>query len=222
MFDSPGLLLETQKSTLAGFIWTNFGIEDSTVPSGVKYVIDGGALLHRIPWERGTTFRSIIKKYTDYVQRQYGQAMVIFDGYDSASTKDMTHQRCHKGKMGTKVSFTLDMNLTESKDLFLTHSTNKQSFIDFLGKALCLSGCQVFHAKSDADLLIVLKAVESAKTMKTVLVGGDTDLLVLLLYHAELQSFDLYFAPEPKKNTKCRTWNIKKVKAKLSPCNAWM
>ena len=215
IFDSPGLLLEAQKSTLAEFIWTNFGIEDSAVPSGVKYVIDGGALLHRIPWERGTTFRSIVKKYTDYVKRRYGEAMVIFDGYDSASTKDMTHQRRLKGKKGTKVSFTLDMNLTESKDLFLTHSTNKQRFIDFLGKVLRLSGCQVFHSKLDADLFIVLKAVESAKTMKTVLVGDDTDLLVLLLYHAELQSFDLYFAPEPKKNSKCRTWDIKKVKAKL-------
>ena len=59
------------------------------------------------------------------------------------------------------------MNLTESKDLFLAHSTNKQRFIDYLGKALCQSGCQVFHAKADADLLIVLKAVEAAKTMKT-------------------------------------------------------
>ena len=60
--------------------------------------------------------------------------MVIFDGYDSASTKDMTHQRRHKGKKGTKVSFTLDMNLTRSKDLFLAHSTNKQRFIAFLGR----------------------------------------------------------------------------------------
>ena len=30
-----------------------------------------------------------------------------------------------------------------------------------------------------------------------------------------MQSFDLYFAPEPKRNSKCRTWDIKKVKAKL-------
>ena len=107
------------------------------------------------------------------------------------------------------------MNLTESKDLFLTHSSNKQRFIDYLGKALCQSGCQVLHAKADADLLIVLKAVEVAKTTKTALVGDGTDLLFLLLYHAELQSFDLYFAPEPKKNSKCRTWDIKNVKAKL-------
>ena len=107
------------------------------------------------------------------------------------------------------------MNLTESKDFFLAHSTNKQRFIDYLGKGLCQSGCQDFHAKADADLLIVLKAVEAAKTTKTVLVGDHTDLLVLLLYHAELQSVDLCFAPEPKRNSRCRTWGIKKVKAKL-------
>ena len=53
--------------------------------------------------------------------------------------------------------------------------------------------------------------------MNTVVVGDDTDLLVLLLYHTKLQSFDIFFAPEPKKNSKCRTWDIKKVKAKLGP-----
>ena len=33
----------------------------------------------------------------------------------------------------------------------------------------------------------------------TVLVGDDTDLLVLLCYHANLDSCDIFFRPEPKK-----------------------
>ena len=39
-------------------------------------------------------------------------------------------------------------------------------------------------------------------TNSTVLVGDDTDLIVLLCYHASLGFHDLFFCPKPKKNTK--------------------
>ena len=45
-------------------------------------------------------------------------------------------------------------------------------------------GCITHHANDDADLLIVNTAVESARTSAMVLVGDDTDLLVLLCYYA--------------------------------------
>ena len=51
-----------------------------------------------------------------------------------------------------------------------------------------------------------------------VLVGDDTDLLVLLCYHVSLESHDLLFRPEPKKSIKQpRVWNIKAVKQRLVP-----
>ena len=31
------------------------------------YVVDGGSLLHRIPWQKGSTYNSICQKYTDYM-----------------------------------------------------------------------------------------------------------------------------------------------------------
>ena len=37
------------------------------------------------------------------------------------------------------------------------------------------SNCKTYHAPGDANLLIVQKAVHSATTSKTVLVGEDTD-----------------------------------------------
>ena len=52
--------------------------------------------------------------------------------------------------------------------------------------------------------------------MPTVLVGDDTDLLILLLYHVDLNSKDVYFIPEPKgTSTKSRKWDIKTCKTKL-------
>ena len=62
------------------------------------------------------------------------------------------------------------------------------------------------------------KAVESASTVLTVLVGDDTDLLILLIYHASLDSCSLFLKPEPKKSTKNpRVWNIHAVKKHLGP-----
>ena len=61
---------------------------------------------------------------------------------------------------------------------------------------------QTYHASGDCDLLIVQKAVEPATPTNTVLIGDDTDLLILLIYLTNLESYDLFFQPEPKKTTK--------------------
>ena len=60
---------------------------------------------------------------------------------------------------------------------------------------------RVHHAPGDADLLIVKKAVESAAIVNT---GDDTDLLILLCYHASFDSQRIFFQSEPiaKKFTK--------------------
>ena len=41
---------------------------------------------------------------------------MVFDGYESSNTKDMTHQRLSKGKFGTTVAFTADMIVTMKKE----------------------------------------------------------------------------------------------------------
>ena len=86
--------------------------------------MDGGALLHRIPWACGSTFGCILKSYTDFVAKNYGAAVIVFDGYEKCSTKDMMHRRRSKGKKGVSVSFTRDMSLTVTKDIFLNDPTN--------------------------------------------------------------------------------------------------
>lgn len=104
----------------------------------------------------------------------------------------------------------------------LANRQNKQQFIFMLSEALQKKNCETHHASGDADLLIVLKAIQSATTTNTVLVGDDTDLIVLLCYHASMESHDLFFRPEPKRNTKNpRIWNIKATKQMLGPdiCN---
>ena len=91
--------------------------------------------------------------------------------------------------------------------------TNRSSF---LSSATHLRKLVAAHAQGDADVLIVQTAVESAKSRDTVLVGDDTDLLVLLLYHVDTAGHDIYFKPEPKKDAnKIRTWDIEQAKQTL-------
>ena len=156
--ESVDFLNEPQKASFAEAIWNSITKKDVTIPRQVRYVLDGGALLHRIPWNRGATFACILDSYCDYVLKKYGKAQVVFDGYCGASTKDMAHRQRAKGKQGPTVSFTKDMWLTINKDIFLNNTMNYQNFIKHLGDSLQLVGCEVFHAPSDADVLIAEKA----------------------------------------------------------------
>ena len=57
----------------------------------VRYVLDGGALLHRIVWKKNETFLDIYDRYYKYIVIKYGDAIIVFDGYTGPSTKDMAH-----------------------------------------------------------------------------------------------------------------------------------
>ena len=82
LFDSS-LILKPQKPALADAVWAKPS-SDATGPNlgELKYVLDGGALLHRIPWPRGfPKYREICDMYCQYVTGKYGAAIVIFDGH---------------------------------------------------------------------------------------------------------------------------------------------
>ena len=213
------------KPALADAIWALMP-EDVVGPGSGQYqfVLDGGSLLHRIPWQRGTTYNDICRQYTSYVTRKYGCAIVVFDGYqDTMSTKDSTHQRRTGGHVGPTVDFSSDMIMKSKKEAFLSNKDNKQRFIKLLSDRLEEVGCTTHHADGDADVLIVQTAVQSADRRKTILVGDDTDLLVLLCFLVKHGSHEIFFRPElkagAKKNSRC--WNIKQVQGVLrrSTCN---
>ena len=88
----------------------------------------------------------------------------------------------------------------------------------YLSDKLERAGCITDHAEHDADVLIVQTAIASARTKDTVLVGDDTDLLILLLHHADLNAQEMFLAPEPKKATKTRRiWCTQQTKELLGP-----
>ena len=53
----------------------------------------------------------------------------------------------------------------------------------------------------DADVLVVHTAIASGIHKDSVLVGDDTDLLVLLLHHAEMDAHKVFLKTEPTKSS---------------------
>lgn len=89
------------------------------------------------------------------------------------------------------MNFDGGMVIKSKKEHFLAHSTNKQKFVNMLSNQLQEAGCRTIHAEGDAEVLIAQTAVSSAIHGATSVIE-DTDLLVLLCFHADLQSFPLF------------------------------
>ena len=193
-------------------------VKEPILPENPQYILDGGYLLHRVPWETGKMWDDILTHYTQYVSRKFGQATVIFDGYTSSpSTKEGVHARRSKGKSGPIVQFTSNMPCTVRKDIFLSNKANKQKFITMLSTRLQQAGCTVLHATGDADVLTAQTAIASSYQYDTILVGDDTDLLILLCSQGKNTAFQLYFRPEAKLHSKkpSRCWDIKLLQQSL-------
>ena len=68
-----------QKPGLADAIWSTVSPDAKTGPTTqVHYGLDGGALLHRVPWPRGNgTYRDVLAAYTSCVSCKYGRPTVV-------------------------------------------------------------------------------------------------------------------------------------------------
>ncbi|KAL8620771.1 hypothetical protein ACOMHN_043814 [Nucella lapillus] len=104
------------------------------------------------------------------------------------------------GVTGPAINFAGDMVLMKSKERFLANPANKQRFIHLLSQALVKSGFDTLHAQGDADCLIVQTALEKAKETQTVLVGEDTDLILLLLHHITADYHPIFFKSSSAKS----------------------
>jgi hypothetical protein len=207
LFESPDMMTEANKAKLADSLWSTTIEVSPKPPDQIQYVLDGGALLHKIPWTKGASWDEILRTYTNYVTRRYGKAIIVFDGYsDSPSTKDCTHTRRSGGCVGVAVHFDDIMALQTKKGEFLSNTQNKQRFIHMLGNRLETAGCDVHHAKGDADLLVVETAVACAEQINTVVIADDTDVLILLIHHAAHTKHNIWFQPNLKKESKKAQW----------------
>lgn len=186
LFDESGLIRKGSKSSMVTVLVPKSNESSINTDSDkVSYIIDGGHLLHRVVWRRPATFRQICEQYADYIIVHYGPATVVFDGYERGNTKDEEHLRRSRSttNIEVKVEDSIHVNINQSE--FLANAKNKVGLISLLTVHLQRSGCTVHQASGDADLLIVLTAIdEGKKGFNACVIGDDTDLLVLLTVHA--------------------------------------
>jgi len=126
LFESREVMLSPDKSQLTTVL-VDFvtdvspdAVLEANQESG-HYVLDGGSLIHRLPWKEGTTFGNIASSYVQFTLRNYGQATVVFDGYpDAPSTKDNMHRRrCRGASYQAEVQVNPEVEFTGKKGKFL-------------------------------------------------------------------------------------------------------
>ena len=217
LFDTSVLPRLENKSIFAQYLWDSTSQESARLPDNVCFVIDGGSLLHRLPWPQDSTFNQLVEMYTHHVVRTYVSPVIVFHGYSGyPSTKDIAHmRRTNGGNISTDIAFQGDMVLTDSKERFLRNPSNKQRFIRILSSALQLQEIKTHHASADADCLI-LKTLDTAIHGDAVLICEDTDFLVLLVFHSSAEHNRVFMRSS---TFKCdvRIWDIKQVQGALGP-----
>jgi hypothetical protein len=194
------------------------------LPPDCIFVVDGGCLLHRVRWMRGTSAVDILNLYVNYVKGHFGlSSVVVFDGYDCGPTiKDHEHlRRCGKvSRMAPDVKLTLTGDVAFDQEVFLANAKNKHEFIGYLCEFLQASDIKVIRSTGDADTDITATALEIAQSGTTVVVyADDTDVLTLLISERSQEMADIYFFSEAKgrsaRGTPGKSISVANVQQKL-------
>ena len=112
-------MMPASKPALAGAIWALIP-RDVVGPTGQsRYILYGGSMVHRIPWQRDTTYNDTCRQNTKYVTRKCRHSIIVFDGYqEGLSTKYGAHERRTCRRADPTVDFTQDMVMTSKKETY--------------------------------------------------------------------------------------------------------
>ena len=214
LFDSSQLRKGTKSSFLNAFCSQK---ETLLLPSKPYYVLDGGNLLHSVPWPKPATFGQILDLYVSYVETHYGKrCSVVFDGYpERDTTKTVEQERRTAKRTSRSIIFDEITPATIPQSDFLANRRNKRALIDAVMDKMKNRGYSVLQAESDADTVIINVALDHAeKKNPTVVVGQDTDLLVLLTALAN-KDLDIWYLKPGKSGSTHKLYNIQTEKTHM-------
>ena len=191
LFTEDGSMRTSQKSQLAKHIvGKDPNITRKQYDNSTGRVYDGCALIHRLAWPKVGTMGCICETFVGYVLASAApdvQVCVVFDCYDQLTTK-APEQKRRRLKTGSYPDVVLEDNtpVPGNKEAFLGNMANTQHLICMLSAHLEHGGVVVIHAAEEggADVAIVHKAIELVEHEDVVIIAYDTDILVLVVYHA--------------------------------------
>ncbi|KAK3918359.1 Chromosome-associated kinesin KIF4 [Frankliniella fusca] len=203
LFDSMGFSRKGTKAMLVP-AFSEYSAAGLEMPSNPKYTIDGGYLLHKVVWSCPTDFAEISAGYIAFVKRHYNSSpVVVFDGYQDVVVENTTL-------------------LTLPKSKFLANEQNKRNFVKLLAANLREAHIQVVEATGDADQVIVSTSIKRAQSnpfTNHVVVGEDTDLLVLVIALTP-DDTNLHFLKPGKGATKNQVFSSQTLRQKLGQAAA--
>ena len=138
---------------------------------------DGCALLHRIAWPKVGTISAVCDSFNSSVSDGHIEVVwVIFDTYDTVSTKDPEQKRRRlKLQQCADIDVTHSTPVPSDKRSFLSNKKNKQKLINLLSQHLANKAISVEQAgdEGDADVIYVIckKAIQMGETHQRVCNG---------------------------------------------------
>lgn len=189
-----GQMRKNQKCNLRKLIlFEEPNIETTSRPHSVS-IIDGGALLHKVRWQKDATFSDVFHDYLRTIQK-YTNPVIVFDGYEGRSTKDHEHLRRYPVPQSSYVSVSSANKIPFEQNHYLSLLDNKKAFIKALSSFLRSYGVKVRCCQNDSGCIIAKEALSSAsQNDNPVLVAAeDTDVAVILLHHWEPSMQDIVF-----------------------------
>ncbi|KAG1706167.1 Carcinine transporter [Nymphon striatum] len=178
-----GLMRKSPKSELGQLFRSKAPLE-SCFPDDAMYIVDGGYLLRVVIWPANPTYSQVCDSYVSYTERHYGnEAIVVFDGYEcTTSTKSAEQKRRATKSSSRDIMFDESMQTVTTQSAFSSNDRNKTRLISMLVQQFKDKFIKTRQATADADRLIVETALsESGNSHPVVVIGTDTDLLVMLI-----------------------------------------
>ena len=209
-----GMMRKPDKPSLRKVIMCDEdAVRKENIENPDNYVLDGGALLHRVRWFKGMKFNAVSEVYANYIRKNYrGSVTVVFDGYRDEGTKSHEHLRRNSIPQSCNVDIHEENPVPFTQDRFLSNTENKANFINFLSQHLIQSGYSIINCPGDADSTIVKTALDMANTGRghVTVVADDTDIAVMLVHHWQSNMSDVYFFQERWN----KAWSIKDASSK--------
>ena len=141
-----------------------------------------------------------------YIISHYGEnCIVVFYGYpEEPTTKGIEQQRRTTRRTSATIHPQENSVTTCTQAEVLGNRNNKVSLINALVARCVKFNVKVCQAEADADISIVNVALENANCGVPVVVGQDTDLLILLTI-LEKGKYDMWFLRPASGNKKQKT-----------------
>lgn len=177
--------------------------------TNIKIVIDGNFLLQKVKWKKNTSFAIIIQEYANYVLKNFGKAVVVFEDHTEDSEFMSMKPKDSKARQ-VQCDLQIIPNILQNE--FLKSLTNKMNIIKLICKQFLEHQIETVVTPKNHGYNLIQKAIASSDSQqKCFVVGVDAILLILMMFHMPQGSFFL------RMGRSCLCYDIEKLISKLSP-----